>query len=175
MMDGDASVVSSSEGKTVAILSNNLLSASFSIVVELPPVSPLSTTSKSTTTLVKCSIIVYTQYRALWPGESFQPSPHRHTPSKSLKAFLTSSFISPHTSSMTGAAQCFWNRMKVFLLMIHSCYLTQELQQVTKNHSDTQAGLVCNLTPQRTTTSCYGHWYILKLLLHFHQLCACCD
>ena len=39
MMDGDASVVSSSEGKTVAILSNNLLSASFSIVVELSRLS----------------------------------------------------------------------------------------------------------------------------------------
>ena len=36
MMDGEASVVSSSKGQTVAILSNNLLSASFSIVVELP-------------------------------------------------------------------------------------------------------------------------------------------
>lgn len=117
MMEGEASVVSSSKGKTVAILSNNLLSASFSIVVELPPVALLSTTSKSTTTLVTCSMVVYMQYRALWSGEWFQPSPHRHTRSQSVKAFFEKLIhLAPHLHH-DRYSTLFLNRMKVFLLI----------------------------------------------------------
>ena len=56
MIIGEASVVTSSNGNMVAILSSNLLSASFSIPVELPPVSLLSLTSESTTMSVNCSM-----------------------------------------------------------------------------------------------------------------------
>ena len=58
MIVGETSVVISLNGNMAAILSSNLLSASFSIPVELPPVSLLSMTSKSTTMLVNCSMRV---------------------------------------------------------------------------------------------------------------------
>jgi len=54
---------------------------------------------------------------ALWPSESFRPSPQRQMSSYALQTFFTTLFMSLHTSSATGAAQCFWKRRKVISLI----------------------------------------------------------
>ena len=97
----EASVTISDMRSFPTILSNNFFKVYTSMLVETPPVCRLSVTSMSTITSKNCSIRTYTQYFALWPGESFLPSPHK-TSCSLVMTFQISDFISSQNEVMDG-------------------------------------------------------------------------